>query len=423
MITTIDRQILTCIDALYNAAVDQRKLEPALGTISKSLDADGCHLVHHDRRNPLLDISILYSEGPILWNETLAKKFQGLIFDDPRIILANRFPEKPISCRAYLTDKELHASRVYQEVLRFSKAEYTLGVNLPGSNDDVVTGLALFRSPGRQPFDQKSCDFLGELVPHIKRLFVIQKRLIMLDMGHRMTVDALDHIPMGIFIVNDQLQIRFANASAKELFYNAEGFRAGSSRLMVYNPNEYADLQHLVVHATQTSPNQPTQHPRTICLTGEGQDVTLTAMVSSLSLANLPLQAGALEQSLAVIFVTDPRKPQEAPPDLLRRMFGLTRKEAEIVEQLVIGRSLQKAAEFLGMAENTARTHIKAVFSKTNTSQQADVVRLVLSSPVWIQKTSSKRVSGTPFDPLSQSPQRHKILGILPPKQTFTGKN
>ncbi|MBF0141656.1 MAG: hypothetical protein HQL74_15445 [Magnetococcales bacterium] len=413
----IDSQILTCIDALYDAAVDHRKLEQALRTINVALDADGCHLAHHDRQNPLFDISILCSEGPILWNEDLAKKFQNLIFEDPRIVLANSFPGKPISCRTYLTDEELHASRVYQEVLRFSRAEYTLGVNLPGSNDDIVTGFALFRAPGKQPFDQKSCDFLGELVPHIKRLFIIQKKLAELDLDGRMAVNTLDHIPIGIFVVNHQLLIRFANASGKELLHDAERFNVGLCRLMVHNPREHAELQRMVVNMTQWPPDKPSPSPNTICLTGNGVDVPLTAMVSPLASANLPVKSDVLGQSLAVIFVTDPRKPQEAPPELLQRLFGLTRREAEVVEQLVMGRSLQEAAELLGISDDTARTHIKAVFSKTDTSRQSDVVRLVLSSPVWIQKTVSQQKLATHSNQSLRSLGMRKILDILPVNQ------
>lgn len=413
MSENIDRRILTCINALYDAAVDQRRLEQALRTINKSLDADGCHLVHYDKQNSSFDISILCSEEPIVWNENLAKKFQSLVFEDPRIILANNFPEKPISCRAYLTDEELHASRVYQEVLRFSKAEYTLGVNLPGSNDEIVTGFALFRSPEKQPFDQKSCDFLGELVPHIKRLFIIQKKLAGLELGKHMAENILDHIPVGIFIVNDQLLIRFANASGKELFYNAEGFCTGSNRLMVYNPQKHAELQRLVVNVLQSPPDKTAPYPKTICLTGSGLNAPLTAMVSSLLSANLPMKTDISDEPLAVIFVTDPQKPQEAPPDLLQRMFGLTRREAEVVEQLVIGRSLKETAEFLGMSDETARTHSKTIFSKTNTSGQADVIRLVLSSPIWIQKNISRQALGADSSQSIKPKKKQKVLGIL----------
>ncbi|MBF0420130.1 MAG: helix-turn-helix transcriptional regulator [Magnetococcales bacterium] len=87
--------------------------------------------------------------------------------------------------------------------------------------------------------------------------------------------------------------------------------------------------------------------------------------------------------------MSDPLQPLEAPPELLQRLFGLTRREAALVEQLVMGRSLQEGADALGITEQTARTHLKAAFGKTQTQRQGDLVRLVLTSPVWIRKVTS----------------------------------
>lgn len=287
-------------------------------------------------------------------------------------------------------------------------------VNLPGNNDDVLTGFALFRAPGKQPFDQESCDFLGELVPYLKRLFIIQKKLAALEIERSIAADTLDNIPIGIFVVNSRMDIVLANDSGKEMLYNAEGFCVGSSRLMVYNSSEHARLQHIVSNILGAPPHKPRPAPEPISLTGDGTSIPFSVLVSSLSPASLGLGTSFMRQPMAVLFVTDPLKPQETSSDLLQRMFGLTRREGQVVEQLVMGRSLPETAEILGISDNTARTHVKAVFSKTGTSHQADVVRLVLSSPVWIQKTDSRKKIASRSSKSGHLSQRAKILGILP---------
>ena len=84
-----------------------------------------------------------------------------------------------------------------------------------------------------------------------------------------------------------------------------------------------------------------------------------------------------------VLFVTDPERPQEAPAELLRRLYGLTSAGAPVLEALVAGNSLKRAAARLGIAYETARSHVKSVLDKTNTRRQVDVVKLVLSTSLW----------------------------------------
>ena len=60
------------------------------------------------------------------------------------------------------------------------------------------------------------------------------------------------------------------------------------------------------------------------------------------------------------------------PIDLLRCHFGLTPAEARLALHLVAG-TLRSAAVKLSITYETARTHLKNIFSKTGTCRQADL--------------------------------------------------
>jgi DNA-binding CsgD family transcriptional regulator len=87
---------------------------------------------------------------------------------------------------------------------------------------------------------------------------------------------------------------------------------------------------------------------------------------------------------MAVIYVTDPDRPQETHSELLQRLFGLTPTEAKLTAQLVLGHSLDEASEILGVAKSTSRTHLLSIFSKTSTNRQADLIKAVVTSPLWV---------------------------------------
>jgi DNA-binding CsgD family transcriptional regulator len=63
--------------------------------------------------------------------------------------------------------------------------------------------------------------------------------------------------------------------------------------------------------------------------------------------------------------------------DMLSQSFGLTRTEAEVAIGIASGKALVKIAADRGVKIGTVRAHLKAVFSKTHTRSQADLMRLL----------------------------------------------
>ena len=62
----------------------------------------------------------------------------------------------------------------------------------------------------------------------------------------------------------------------------------------------------------------------------------------------------------------------------LQATFDLTPAEARLVLRLVAGDSLKSSAKALGIGYETARTTLKAVFHKTGTCRQTELVLLVI---------------------------------------------
>ena len=64
----------------------------------------------------------------------------------------------------------------------------------------------------------------------------------------------------------------------------------------------------------------------------------------------------------------------------MRKLFDFTPAETQLALQLADGLALEEAADELGISKNTARAHLRAVFSKTGVTRQATLVRMLLSS-------------------------------------------
>lgn len=86
-----------------------------------------------------------------------------------------------------------------------------------------------------------------------------------------------------------------------------------------------------------------------------------------------PLEAAAL------VTIIDPQCCRRYRTDLHRQAFGLTTREAEMAAAILAGHSAESAAASLGISIATARTHLRRLFEKTETSGQAALVRRIIS--------------------------------------------
>jgi DNA-binding CsgD family transcriptional regulator len=91
--------------------------------------------------------------------------------------------------------------------------------------------------------------------------------------------------------------------------------------------------------------------------------------------------------AVAAVFISDPAQGAKTVPEVLRRLYGLTKAESRLVVLLLEGESIDVAARELGISAPTARTQLKSVFQKTGTGRQSDLIRLVMSGPSVLRDT------------------------------------
>lgn len=92
---------------------------------------------------------------------------------------------------------------------------------------------------------------------------------------------------------------------------------------------------------------------------------------------------GKQRPSVAV-FLRDTTGKAEPPAKLNQQLFHLTPAETAVATHLSNGLSLEEAAEALGIKPNTARAHLRSIFSKTGVRRQTELVRLFLNSVAWL---------------------------------------
>jgi DNA-binding CsgD family transcriptional regulator len=78
-----------------------------------------------------------------------------------------------------------------------------------------------------------------------------------------------------------------------------------------------------------------------------------------------------------VLVLNDLEGTATVNPDMLGKVFELTPAQANLAGKLATGSSMETAAAELGVTVETARSHLKAIFNRTGTHRQGELVALL----------------------------------------------
>lgn len=87
--------------------------------------------------------------------------------------------------------------------------------------------------------------------------------------------------------------------------------------------------------------------------------------------------AGAAPAKTSIVLTLDLDAHPEPKPETLRQMFNLSEAEAHLALELARGRTPAEVAVQRQVSRTTVRSQLGAVFGKTNTRRQADLVVLL----------------------------------------------
>jgi DNA-binding CsgD family transcriptional regulator len=204
---------------------------------------------------------------------------------------------------------------------------------------------------------------------HLEKISGYKEELDFANMKCQIALQALDWMGRGVLLVNRQCKLLMCNHVAAEVLNRRDGLSVDKELFMVTRASHNAEFR----RAVQSVTVEPTA-PITISLPRSGMHQAITAVVASPGFD----QPRAIREGLALIFLHDPERKVSLEPDLLTRAYGLTHAEARLACMIMDGKSLDEAAKSLAISANTARTHLKRIFLKTDTNRQPQLVLLLM---------------------------------------------
>lgn len=296
------------------------------------------------------------------YTETLfaADPFQGL-------------PDGAVTSYAeFMAELPASAFAEYRQAMAQSGFDQVLGVDLHFGGDlRAVEGrwearFRVSRHNSLPDFTREERTRLQVLAPHLRIAVALFEKLQFAGAEHGMFHATAQGLGLALVVLDRNRRIVSSNALAESLLGEAEGLRRRGDELAFSDAAHQKLLGELLAKdltqgagLTRFRVERPSQG-----------DVVVTAR--PLELSAIHAGAGAL-----ALFLARPGPEAHTDPQLLRDLLGLTMAEARLAAVLGEGLSLVEAARRLGIAHNTAKVQLRAVFAKTGVRRQAQLVALM----------------------------------------------
>jgi DNA-binding CsgD family transcriptional regulator len=236
---------------------------------------------------------------------------------------------------------------------------------VPGRADLWLLLLPARRGWMPAPADRELLDCLA---PHIRESLRLHARVTDASTNVQALVAAFDHLALGVILMDAKRRVSFANRSADEILGIPPG-GAGPAQRVEQRTEALARL--LIDQRSVRRGSLMLRHPE------DGRPLQL--FFTPFDWPASSAEAG--RRYSAALFIGDPKRLTGDPVDVLIELYSLTPSEARLALLLTTGRSVEESASELGIALSTARSVLKAIFAKTGTRRQADLVRMLLIGP------------------------------------------
>jgi DNA-binding CsgD family transcriptional regulator len=249
------------------------------------------------------------------------------------------------------------------------------GHAIASEEGQTLGGFTVFRVMGDGPFQEEEFEAASELIPHFRRAMHVHLKLHGAQRVQLAIADAMDRLPTGVFLLDARRRVVIQNRRAEHILQLEDGFRVDRNGPGADDAREHAQLQQIIADAMDAVDGREFEATGFVTIRRPSARRPYVVMVTPLL---SPPGGSTVSDAVVALFVSDADAAGVTDSAVLQKLYSLTHSEAELVRLLTQGLSLEDAAGMRGVSMNTARSHLKHVFAKTDTSRQGELLRLVI---------------------------------------------
>ena len=267
---------------------------------------------------------------------------------------------------------EFMETRVYKEWARPLGLADQLAATLDKSAMSFSL-FAVFRDEEQGRADDEMRRRMRLIIPHIRRAVLIGNVLDLNTTERTAFADTLDGLAAGVFLVDQNARIVFANRSGQIMLEEENILRQKDFVLTTVDPRRTTTLPEIIASARD---GDAAVGVNGIALPLSSPPEPWLAHILPLT-SGIRRDAGIEYSAVAAVFVHKASIQIPSAMETMSKLYKLTPSELRVLAALSEVGGVPAVAEVVGTSQATVKTHLQGLFAKTGTNRQTDLVKLV----------------------------------------------
>jgi len=235
------------------------------------------------------------------------------------------------------------------------------------------------------PSDHPYQDISERILAHLKNALTISTRLNYSAKDHT-AVSELEHIPMGVGIIDSMGKILEINTQAKDIISQENDWQLNQGYLSAHHLKLSEKLEELSLSdrsffslplsSNKTASTKTTSEKTALGNTTSKSGISKQASERNLHITAIPVEGNTTKPLFYFCFQVE--QVNLVNPALLKQHYQLTETETLVVTTLIQEVSSQKTARRLKLKEATVRGHLSNIYLKFEVKRKPELIRKVL---------------------------------------------
>ena len=379
--TRLESEYDAIVGEIYRAGAG---IVPWTAPLSRIADATAASSVNLGGLDKDADtVSFSFSGGPRP-PEATAEYARNYHRIDPRLALVKPWPVgKWLACQEHFDDDFVARDPFFQKFLLRYGSRYVYGAKIWRTTPRWWCSRTTARRATRWSIPTSGAP-AQRLGAHIAQSLQVQYELSLVADIDALGRAMLDRRHQPLLLLDGDRHIGYRNEAAKAVLARGDVLREQHGILACRSADSDTALTQALRELVLPSHSQvvakaPTERKALRLKSADGSR-SVTAVLLALRSAD----AGRVgRRSRAVLAISDPRAAKDIDLSPLVPTFDLTPAEARVAARLTSGATLEEIATEFGVSVTTVRSQLKALFDKTGTHRQTDLVRLLVAATAF----------------------------------------
>lgn len=239
--------------------------------------------------------------------------------------------------------------------------------------------LLVQRTRGQGYYTEEDTAFVNDLVPHLQHSFLLASQVAHSRTRAEAIAMAAEGETLPFVLLDCSLRPIYCNTSAEALLSTETTLMLTNGQLRVVDGLRNQCLQRLLQECLAAADS------RVFHTAGDTLEVPRPDS-SSLHLLVRPIHPdipilGVNRAGYVAVYMFDPKAGIALNRERLRSVYSLSEAEIRVAEALIATPNPAEVAKCCFISLHTVRSHLKAIFAKTETKSQAELVKRLLVGP------------------------------------------